>query len=165
MDIEELHQLGKKLSFCPYYMSRELYQAADVIFLPYNYLLDHSIRKSLDIDYNGALIIFDEAHNVTKMCEETASVRISSQDLALAVKDCDDVRESLIHPQMGFDEAEVAPKDLKESELLMLKDLLLAAEGELSSILGSSSSLTLPGSKVTDIFCSFKNPGLLQVIS
>jgi hypothetical protein len=32
---------GKKHSFCPYYMSRERYQTADVIFMPYNYLLDH----------------------------------------------------------------------------------------------------------------------------
>ncbi len=33
--------LGKKHNFCPYYMSRELYRTADVIFMPYNYLLDH----------------------------------------------------------------------------------------------------------------------------
>jgi len=39
MDIEELHKLGKKHNFCPFYMSRELYQSADVIFMPYNYLL------------------------------------------------------------------------------------------------------------------------------
>ena len=81
MDIEDLHKLGKKHSFCPYYMSRELYQSADVIFLPYNYLLDHKIRASLDIDFTGSIIIFDEAHNVQKLSEETASVSISSQDI------------------------------------------------------------------------------------
>ena len=74
MDIEDLHKLGKKHNFCPYYMSREMYQNADVIFLPYNYLLDHKIRASLDIDFNGSVIIFDEAHNVQKLSEETASV-------------------------------------------------------------------------------------------
>ena len=36
-----LRWAGKKHTFCPYYMSRELYQTADVIFMPYNYLLDH----------------------------------------------------------------------------------------------------------------------------
>ena len=70
MDIEDLHKLGAKHSFCPYYMSRELYQSADIIFLPYNYLLEDSIRKSLDIDFNGSVVIFDEAHNVQKLCEE-----------------------------------------------------------------------------------------------
>ena len=64
MDIEDLHKPGAKHSFCPYYMSRELYQSADIIFLPYNYLLEVSIRKSLDIDLSGSVVIFDEAHNV-----------------------------------------------------------------------------------------------------
>ena len=106
MDIEDLHKLGKKHNFCPYYMSRELYQSADVIFLPYNYLLDHKIRASLDIDFNGAVIIFDEAHNVQKLCEETASVNISGQDIALAVKDIEEAVEELKNPNIGFDEAD-----------------------------------------------------------
>ena len=41
-------------------MSRELYQTADIVFLPYNYLLEDTIRASLDIDFNGSIIIFDE---------------------------------------------------------------------------------------------------------
>merc|ERR1719470_666055 len=164
MDIEDLHKLGKKHNFCPYYMSRELYQTADVIFLPYNYLLDHKIRASLDIDFNGAVIIFDEAHNVQKLCEETASVNISGQDIALAVKDIEEAVEELKNPNVGFDEADVAPKDLNESELLIIKDLLLDVEKQFTDILEGKTSLTLPGSIVHSMFQDFRNPGIVRAL-
>ena len=164
MDIEDLHKLGRKHNFCPYYMSRELYQSADVIFLPYNYLLDHKIRSSLDIDFNGAVVIFDEAHNVQKLCEETASVSITGQDIALAVKDIEEAVEDLQNPSAGFDEADVAPKDLNESELLIIKDLLLEVEKQFSGILGGKSSLTQPGSFVHGMFSSFRSPGVVKAL-
>jgi len=37
---------------------------ADLVFCPYNYLIDPVIRKSLDVDINKAVLIFDEAHNI-----------------------------------------------------------------------------------------------------
>jgi len=164
MDIEDLHRLGKKHNFCPYYMSRELYQSADVIFLPYNYLLDHKIRSSLDIDFNGSVIIFDEAHNVQKMCEETASVTISGQDIALAIKDIEETVEEMKNPNVGFDEADVAPKDLHESELLIIKDLLLEVEKQISSILDGKTNRTEPGSFICGMFQEFRNPGIVKVL-
>ena len=163
MDIEDLHKLGKKHNFCPYYMSRELYQTADVIFLPYNYLLDPKIRSSLDIDFNGAVIIFDEAHNVQKLSEETASVSISSQDIAVAIKDIDEALESIKNPVVGFDEGDTsAPKDLSEHELLYIKEQLLAVEKHFTSFLTDVSSITKPGSFVTDLFQSFRSAAITK---
>ena len=167
MDIEDLHKLGKKHMFCPYYMSRELYQTADVIFLPYNYLLDHKIRASLDIDFNGAVIIFDEAHNVQKLCEETASVSISSQDIAVAIKDIDEALEEIKNPVVSsFDdpEANAASKELSEHELLYIKDMLLAVEKQFSAFLGESKAVTKPGSFVKDLFQSFQNAAVIKAL-
>ena len=62
--IEELASLGKQHSVCPYYISKELQNTADIILLPYNYLIDPSSRKSLSIDLDGCILIFDEAHNL-----------------------------------------------------------------------------------------------------
>ena len=45
--IEELVSLGRKLKACPYYTARELMQNADIIFCPYNYLLDAQIRETV----------------------------------------------------------------------------------------------------------------------
>jgi regulator of telomere elongation helicase 1 len=43
---------------------------ADVIFMPYNYLVDEKIRENFDINFQNTILIFDEAHNITSTCEE-----------------------------------------------------------------------------------------------
>jgi len=50
VDIEDLVTSGKKGRFCPFFMSRELVKNADIVFMPYNYLLDPKIRSSHGID-------------------------------------------------------------------------------------------------------------------
>lgn len=50
LDIEDLVKVGRKKTFCPYYMARELRQDADIIFLPYNYLLDPKSRKAHGVE-------------------------------------------------------------------------------------------------------------------
>ena len=39
-DIEDLKLLGKKLKFCPYYLNKKRAVVADMVLMPYNYLLD-----------------------------------------------------------------------------------------------------------------------------
>ena len=59
-DIEELVSLGKKLKACPYYTARELMQGADIIFCPYNYLLDAQIRETVSryVKIKGIFFLF-----------------------------------------------------------------------------------------------------------
>lgn len=87
VDIEDLVRVGKKLKCCPYYVAKEFLDDADIIFMPYNYLLDPKMRKANKIDLKNTIIIFDEAHNVEKMCEESASAVVSSTQIALAIDD------------------------------------------------------------------------------
>lgn len=51
---------------CPYYLSREIHKDVDILFAPYNYLIDRGNRKSLKIDWNKCILIFDEAHNLVR---------------------------------------------------------------------------------------------------
>lgn len=44
-DIEDLVTIGKKVRGCPYYASRKIYESAEVVFCPYNYIIDPSKLK------------------------------------------------------------------------------------------------------------------------
>ncbi|KAM4570874.1 regulator of telomere elongation helicase 1 isoform 2-T2 [Fundulus diaphanus] len=85
LDVEDLVKFGNKQRVCPYYLSRSLKQQADVILMPYNYLLDPTSRRAHNIELNGAVVIFDEAHNVEKTCEESTSFDLTPYDLASAI--------------------------------------------------------------------------------
>lgn len=87
LDIEELGRLGRKHEFCPYYAAKSLMKDADVIFMPYNYLLDPKIRHANQIGLTNAIVILDEAHNVEKMCEDSASTHISSKSIGISIRD------------------------------------------------------------------------------
>ncbi|KAL6122270.1 RAD3-like DNA-binding helicase [Nucleospora cyclopteri] len=80
-DLEELKSKGKKCAGCPYFAARELAEDAEVIFAPYNYLIDPNIRKSLDIKLEDSVVIIDEAHNIEDTCRSSGSLEISSKSI------------------------------------------------------------------------------------
>ena len=63
-DIEDLVLYGTQKSACPYYLTRENVSEADIIFMPYNYVLDPQMRQAQGIDLRNSIVIFDEAHNL-----------------------------------------------------------------------------------------------------
>ncbi len=46
-DLEDLIRFGKKKTTCPYFLARELMTSADVVFCPYNYIIDPLIRQNV----------------------------------------------------------------------------------------------------------------------
>uniref|UniRef100_I3MGN9 DNA 5'-3' helicase n=1 Tax=Ictidomys tridecemlineatus TaxID=43179 RepID=I3MGN9_ICTTR len=88
-DIEELVSLGKKLKACPYYTARELIGDADIVFCPYNYLLDAQIRESMDINLKEQVVILDEAHNIEDCARESASYSVTEVQLRFARDELD----------------------------------------------------------------------------
>ena len=46
-DLEDLVQLGQEIGSCPYFAARQLMQEADIIFCPYNYIIDPIIRETV----------------------------------------------------------------------------------------------------------------------
>lgn len=87
LDIEDLGKIGEKFKCCPYYVSKEKIKRAEIVFMPYNYLLDPNIRYRNQIELNGSIIILDEAHNVEKMCEDCAGTEITTTKISIAKRD------------------------------------------------------------------------------
>lgn len=79
MDIEDLVQLGREMRTCPYYGSRRVAPAAELIILPYQSLLSKSSRESLGLNLKNSVVIIDEAHNLadTLLSMHDAKITIS----------------------------------------------------------------------------------------
>ncbi|KAF5251641.1 hypothetical protein FANTH_3251 [Fusarium anthophilum] len=80
-DIEDLHQLGKSLSVCPYYASRTALPGAEIITLPYPLLLQKSARDALGVKLEGSVVIIDEAHNIMDAVANVHAAEIKLSDL------------------------------------------------------------------------------------
>jgi regulator of telomere elongation helicase 1 len=80
-DIEDLYKLGCKGNFCPFHFERNKIDSSDIIFLPYNYIFDPIIRKSLKLNFDNSILIVDEAHNIQDICENGVSCSINSKEL------------------------------------------------------------------------------------
>lgn len=53
--------------------------------MPYNYVLDKRLLKSLAIKLQDFIVIFDEARNIKKVCQEAVSSRITSTDITASL--------------------------------------------------------------------------------
>jgi len=53
----------------------------NILLCPYNYILSPFIRKVMEIDVRGAIIIFDEAHNIENVAEDCCSRSLLLEDL------------------------------------------------------------------------------------
>uniref|UniRef100_A0AAA9TW34 Regulator of telomere elongation helicase 1 n=1 Tax=Bos taurus TaxID=9913 RepID=A0AAA9TW34_BOVIN len=161
LDIEDLVRSGTKHKLCPYYLSRNLKQQADIIFMPYNYLLDAKSRRAHGIDLKGTVVIFDEAHNVEKMCEEAASFDLTPHDVASGLDVIDQVLEERtkvaqqaeLHPEFSADSAG-SGLNLEPEDLAKLKMILLRLEGAIDAVElpGDNSGVTKPGSYIFELF-------------
>lgn len=80
-DVEDLCRIGKQRKGCPYFLSRNLASEADIIFGPYNYILDPVIRRSMGIELEDSVFIFDEAHNIEDVCRDAGSMEINLDTL------------------------------------------------------------------------------------
>ncbi|XP_033124303.1 regulator of telomere elongation helicase 1-like [Anneissia japonica] len=156
LDIEDLVKFGHKHKTCPYYIAKEFHTSADIIFMPYNYLLDPKSRRAHGIDLNNNVVIFDEAHNVEKLCEESASFDFSSVELASCIQEVgallDRVMGSQNAPQLFNAEGDSA-EDFDTTALAVLKALFINLELTLQKICdsGGEKGVTKPGRYILEV--------------
>lgn len=73
-NIEDLQKHGRFYNCSSYFMSKKVAENADIIFLPYSYLIEPTLRN--EINLNGTIVIIDEAYNVNQVCEDSSSTFI-----------------------------------------------------------------------------------------
>ncbi|XP_076079932.1 regulator of telomere elongation helicase 1-like isoform X1 [Mytilus galloprovincialis] len=142
IDIEDMVTYGEKQRVCPYYLARELKNDADIIFMPYNYLLDPKSRKAHGVELQGNIVIFDEAHNLEKICEDSSSFDLTSTDLATAIEELAKLSEKIYELTKHEDQSLVEMTDsstMPEPEftledLLRLKATLKDLENKIDEI-------------------------------
>lgn len=151
LDIEDLVKVGKTCNACPYYMSKHLSGQADIVLLPYNYVLDPKLLKSFKLSLQNAIVILDEAHNIEKVCQDSASVQIASSDIATCMEDLTHIMKLLekndeLHVIPENDEAAA---DFTPEDCAKLKEMMMALEHEIDSIdQVTTKGRTFPGGKI-----------------
>ncbi|XP_067119100.1 Fanconi anemia group J protein homolog [Centruroides vittatus] len=90
-DLEDFVKIGKKMKACPYFGLRNLLPTAEIVFCPYNYIIDPLIRESMEINLKNTILILDEAHNIEDSAREAASFDISEEALDAALLDIDNL--------------------------------------------------------------------------
>lgn len=123
MDIEDLVTMGKNHKVCPFYYTRSKVEAAEIVFVPYNYLFDNDARSSTlaDIQWDNAVIIFDEAHNLESFASESASFDLSTLDIARCIQE---VNRALGYVDNNMEHA----NKIKKENIIRLKSIFLSLE-------------------------------------
>ncbi|CCW59750.1 unnamed protein product [Phytomonas sp. EM1] len=133
-DLEDLAVEGKRSVFCPYYLERDESKDADIVFMPYNYILDPLLRKQLPFDAQGAVLIVDEAHNLPSVLSTAGCLNLPPTDLAHAIHECTRaVAMQRIVMEKEEGEVDVGAEAMREQEFAALKILLCQLETTLAA--------------------------------
>ncbi|ORC93419.1 helicase [Trypanosoma theileri] len=127
-DMEDLVSKGRSCGFCPYYMEREQAKEADIVFLPYNYMFDLSLRKQLPFEVKKSILIVDEAHNLPSILGSSSCMNLLPLDLTNAIHDCSRAlaMQRLMMESASDDDPQESLMD--EQEISSLKIILCGLE-------------------------------------
>jgi Rad3-related DNA helicase len=70
LSVSDYTKVGQINNVCPYYLMRDRLPFADLLILPYNYVLDEELRQQINLSLEESVIVFDEGHNIEAHCEE-----------------------------------------------------------------------------------------------
>ncbi|XP_039117490.1 regulator of telomere elongation helicase 1 homolog isoform X1 [Dioscorea cayenensis subsp. rotundata] len=144
-DIEDLVNIGRTKRVCPYYVSRDLHKMVDILFAPYNYLIDPGNRRSLTgIDWRNTVLIFDEAHNLESICADAASFELPTGYLTACISEAKQCVDLCIRKREIYQSAD---KESDPDNYAILKALLLKLEKRIYEVPITSKELgfTRPG--------------------
>ncbi|KAM3288680.1 Fanconi anemia group J protein isoform X1 [Capsicum chacoense] len=84
-DIEDLVKVGQIVKGCSYFAARSMADDAELVFCPYSYIINPVVRRAMEVNITGAIIILDEAHNIEDICRDAGSVDVE-EDILLQLQ-------------------------------------------------------------------------------
>ncbi|KAF4320436.1 hypothetical protein BBO99_00003065 [Phytophthora kernoviae] len=152
MDIEELVSTMTEKKICPFFLTRNILPEAEIVFVPYNYLIDPMARRSIGISIENSILIFDEAHNVESIASEAASYALSSNDISGCISEVDQFIKALSNGRVQLD----AGSNLTMESTQTLRALFVEIDKGLNSFpLSSNGGFTKPGEYIFEFFGQF----------
>ncbi|KAL3666229.1 hypothetical protein V7S43_009014 [Phytophthora oleae] len=152
MDIEELVTTMKEKTICPFFLTRNILPEAEIIFVPYNYLIDPMARRSIGISIENSILIFDEAHNVESIASDAASYALSSNDISGCISEIDTFIRGLSNNSIQLN----AGSNLSLESTQTLRALFMEIDKGLNSFpLSTSGGFTKPGQYIFEFFAQF----------
>lgn len=86
MDLEEVVAIAHAgTGGCPYFETRKAAQTADIVLVPYAYVIEERTRNSLGLDLQGNIVVFDEAHNLLESMNSSRSLNVNISDIESVV--------------------------------------------------------------------------------
>lgn len=80
--LDDLKEYGREKGFCPYFLTRQALNMADVVVYNYQYMLDPKVSTMVSSTFDKkSIIVFDEAHNIDNVCLEALSVELDRRAL------------------------------------------------------------------------------------
>ena len=80
LDAEAIHALALEHELCPFELSLDMSETADVVICDYNYAFDPRVRLKRFFDTrSGAGLLVDEAHNLADRAREMLSAELSGE--------------------------------------------------------------------------------------
>lgn len=148
LDIEDLVKIGRSGGGCPFYISKELQTDAELVILPYNYMVDPKIRKTMtSFDWERCTLIFDEAHNLERVCTDAASFDLPSVKLSQCISEVQSAIEhklqaagNVYSESLGADESDVEAFRVTKAILCNLEKVIAS-----HAFPPSGEGLTFPG--------------------
>src|SRR3989344_8349644 len=100
LNVEQIIEIGRENSFCPYEIDAEIARNAHVIIADYMHILSPYIRdhllKKIGKEISDSILIFDEAHNIEERARELLTLTLSTYSAELAIKEAKRFQFSII---------------------------------------------------------------------
>ncbi|KAK9924018.1 hypothetical protein M0R45_032408 [Rubus argutus] len=77
--LQDLRAVGKAIGWCPFFLARQMVEAANVVVCTYQYLLDPKLAGIISKNlHKESIVVFDEAHSIDNACIEALSSRLET---------------------------------------------------------------------------------------